>query len=323
MRSQIQWDDDWIRRRLRLRDLHYLVTVAQAGSMAQAAPLLAVSQPVISKAIADMERLLGVPLLDRSPHGVKPTVFGRALLSSCHAIFDELRQGVKDIDCLSDPSTGELSIGINEASTIGIAATVIQKIRVQRPRITVQLAMANTAAQQHQELRERRIEFSIGRIGTPYSDDEFETEVLYHDQLFVAAGSQNHWTRKARVNLADLLDGPWLLPPRDSESGRLAAEAFRTSGLNVPRANVVTSSLQLHNHLLENGPFLSILPASILPPLTKNSSLRTVAVSLPIQAGPVGIIRLRSRRLSSAAQLFIEITRLLTGSIQANPASAK
>jgi DNA-binding transcriptional LysR family regulator len=75
----MQWADR-IGHRLKLRDLHIFMTVAQQGSMGKAARQLSVSQPVVSKAIADMEHMLKVRLLDRTPSGAEPTLYGRALL---------------------------------------------------------------------------------------------------------------------------------------------------------------------------------------------------------------------------------------------------
>ena len=83
---------DRIGRRIRLQDVHILMAVVQAGSMAKAARHLNTSQPNISKSIADLERALGVRLLDRHRQGVEPTDYGRALLSGGAAVFDELRQ---------------------------------------------------------------------------------------------------------------------------------------------------------------------------------------------------------------------------------------
>ena len=98
--------EDRIGRRLKLRDVNVLLAVVQCGSMARAAERLAVSQPpVVSKAIADLEHTLGVRLLDRSRQGVEPTSYGQALLKRGLAAFDELRQGVKDIEFLADPAT--------------------------------------------------------------------------------------------------------------------------------------------------------------------------------------------------------------------------
>src|SRR5215471_15082071 len=103
--------DSQIGRRLSLRDLHLFFTVVERGSMAKAAAQLGISQPNVSEVIADLEHTLGARLFDRRPRGVEPTLFGKALLKRTRAVFDELRQGVRDIEFLSDPGIGEVRIG--------------------------------------------------------------------------------------------------------------------------------------------------------------------------------------------------------------------
>ena len=117
--ANMQWADR-IGRHLKLRDLHVLFAVMQSGSMAKAARHLAVSQPVVSAAIAGLEQTLGVRLLDRSRRGVEPTIYGRALLNHGLAAFDALRQGVKEIEFLADPTAGELLIGCPEWIAAGL-----------------------------------------------------------------------------------------------------------------------------------------------------------------------------------------------------------
>ena len=88
----MKWTDR-IGRRVKLRDLHIALAVAEAGSMTRAAEELAVSYPVVSKTISELEHTLGVKLFDRSISGVEPTHYGRALLTSGVAVFDEMRKG--------------------------------------------------------------------------------------------------------------------------------------------------------------------------------------------------------------------------------------
>src|SRR5262245_49864573 len=102
----MRWADR-IGRRVKLRDLHVLQTVVQSRSMTKAARELAISLPVVSKAIADLEHTVGFRLLDRSSHGVEPTMYGRALLNRSHVAFDELRHGIKDIVFFTAPTIGE------------------------------------------------------------------------------------------------------------------------------------------------------------------------------------------------------------------------
>src|SRR5262245_42118812 len=94
---------DRIGRRIRLHDLHVLMAVVQAGSMRKATAVLNTTQSAISRSIADLEQTIGARLLDRSSHGIEPTRYGQALLKRGVAVFDELKQGVREIEFLSDP----------------------------------------------------------------------------------------------------------------------------------------------------------------------------------------------------------------------------
>src|SRR5262245_14764489 len=124
---------EFIGRRLKLQDLYVLTTVAQAGSMGKAAQRLNTTQPAVTRAVAELEPAMGVRLLDRNRKGVEPTTYGRALLHCAAAVFDDLRQGVKNIEFLSDPTLGEISIGGNEAIIAGLLSTVLHQPRRRYP----------------------------------------------------------------------------------------------------------------------------------------------------------------------------------------------
>ena len=89
---------------LKLHGINMLLVVTRCGSMGKAAAESSLSQPAISKAISEMERILGVRLLERGPRGVEPTIYGRALLDHGLIALDELRQAMKRIEFLANPS---------------------------------------------------------------------------------------------------------------------------------------------------------------------------------------------------------------------------
>src|SRR5262249_11924128 len=103
--------NDRVGRRMKLQDLHVLMTVVQSGSMGKAAKRLNSCQPAISRSISQLEHALGVRLLDRHREGVEATAYGRALLDCGVAVFDDLRQGLRNIEFLADPTAGEVRIG--------------------------------------------------------------------------------------------------------------------------------------------------------------------------------------------------------------------
>src|SRR5581483_1235321 len=137
----MQWHDR-IGRRLRLKDLHTLQTVAEIGSMAKASERLALSQPAISKAIAEMEHVLGAVLLDRSARGVALTEHGRVMVERTRIIFDEVKHGIAELAHLSDPTQGEVRIGAIEPYA-GVLTEIICRMTRRYPRITYQVTVAD------------------------------------------------------------------------------------------------------------------------------------------------------------------------------------
>jgi DNA-binding transcriptional LysR family regulator len=161
----------------------------------------------------------------------------------------------------------------------------------------------------YRELQGRRVDLIVGRIHGSIADGSFDIETLFHDQLFVAAGTNSPWVRRRRLELADVIDEPWILPPHDSQIGSLVAEAFGASGLSLPRASVVCFSIQMHNAMLATGRYLSMLSGSMLRLSGSRLSIKALPISVPITRRPVGIITVRSRTISPVAQLFIRYAR--------------
>jgi DNA-binding transcriptional LysR family regulator len=146
-----------IDRRLNPRDLHLFMVVAEHGNISRAADSLAISRPVISRTIASLEHTLGVPLFDRSPQGVEPTLYGRALHKLAVTVFDDVRQGIQEIEFLADPTAGELRIGCNESMTAGLVTAAIGRLSRRYPKLIFHMELGTSDALP-QTLRERRCE---------------------------------------------------------------------------------------------------------------------------------------------------------------------
>jgi DNA-binding transcriptional LysR family regulator len=301
----MQWADR-IGRHLKLRDLHLLMTVVQRGSMAKAAAELGVSQPAVSKGIADMEQTLGLRLLDRGRNGIEPTSYGRALVKRGLTIFDELKQGVEELEFLADPSVGSLRIGSTESIAAGMLPAIIERFCRDYPGVHLDVAQTVISTLHYRELRERSIDLLIGRIPTPFTEDDLEADVVYDDEVVVVAGRQSKWARSRNVKLADLSGESWILPPTDTMPGSLAVELFRAGGAEMPRAPVTTLSMHLCCRLVASGRFVAILPVSILRFGGHDQALKRLPIKLPAQPRPVGIVTLKNRTLNPVAKLFIE-----------------
>lgn len=297
-----------IGRRLKLRDLHILSAVVQCGSMGKAASQLSMSQPAVSEAMAKLEDALRVRLLDRGPRGIEPTIYAQALLKRGHAVFDELRQGVKDIEFLADPTAGEVRVASPEAFASGLLPAVIDRLSRRHARIAVHVVQANTATLEFRELRERIVDLALARKPAGFAADDLDIEVLFDDPHFVVAGARSRWASRRKVRLADLVDEPWMFPPNQIPRA-LIVEAFKAQGLKVPREAVSASSILLRNKLLATGRFLTVLPDSILRYNAKEWSLKALPIDLGVKSRPVAIVTLKNRTLSPVVQLFVENLR--------------
>jgi len=295
--------------RLKLRDVHVLMAVAECRSMGKAAAQLAISQPAISKAIAGMERTLGVPLLDRDPQGVAPTIYGHALLKWANTFLDDLRQGLREIEFLADPAAGEVRIGTNEAMAAGLVPAVIYRLSRQFPRLTFNVTQARTVALQYRDLRERTVDLVLGRIANPVADEDLNVEILFEDPLLVVAGIESKWVSRRRIEPVELINEAWCFPANDGFVRSHLTAAFRARGLDIPKYIVGSNSLQLSNAMLATGHFLAVLSGSTLRLSGKRLGIKALSLDLPIEPGFVGIVTLKKRTLSPVAQLFIDCAR--------------
>jgi DNA-binding transcriptional LysR family regulator len=297
-----------LERRLKLHDVRVLMTVVEAGSMAKAALRLGTSQPAVSRAIAGLEHTLGVRLLERSAWGVEPTQYGQAIIRRGVAVFDELRQGVKDIEFLTDPTAGELRVGCPEAIAAGPVLTLVNRLTRRHPRIVFHVATGN-APSIYRALMERTIEVAITRVAGPLDEAVLRVEALFDDILVVAAGARNPLTRRRRIELAELADERWVMPLPDSITTALATEAFRECGLELPHATVITPSQSLRNRLLVTGGFLTFIHGFALAVPSKLPTIRALPVAMPKTRRPIAIITLKNRALSPLAESFIQNMR--------------
>lgn len=294
-------------RRLKLSDLRMLQAVVERRGMAKAAVHLNISQPAVSKAIATLEGALGVRLLDRTPRGVAPTEFGAALLRGGIAVFDELRQTLDRIDFLSDPNAGQIRIGCSEAGAAGFVPTVIDRFARSRPRVTFEIVTADPATLIDRELPQRTVDLVICAIPNGKSLREFDVIRLFDDKHVVMASKGSKWARTRKVNLANLADATWILPPPTSEPGRLVAEALRRDGLD-PQRRVTAFSIPLALHLLATGPYVAVLP-QIMAQLSAHLALKVLPVNFPPIRRPVGIVTLKGRSVGPSAKHFMDCAR--------------
>src|SRR5439155_12770634 len=136
---------------------------------------------------------------------------------------------------------GELKIACPEPIA-AILTPMIDPFFRKYPRVLVHVNQVDNRTLQLPALRDRQCDLVLGHFWPPLLDDsladDVNVEILLHDRLVVAAGMHSRWSRR-KVDLADLVDEPWVLTPPDSLSHRIMSDAFRSRGLHMPQVRLV------------------------------------------------------------------------------------
>jgi DNA-binding transcriptional LysR family regulator len=310
-----------IGRRVRLHDLHALSVVVQSGSMAKAAKELGVTQSAVSQMVADLEAALRVRLLDRSTRGVVATIYGSVLIKRSRAALDELRNGIQEIESLTDHATGQVRIGCPESISSAVLPSIAELFFKRYPRAVLDVDDVNFGMLA--PLLDRKIDLVIARGGRGFAEqdvsDDLNVETLFEDELVVAAGPQSRWFNSRKIDLADLINERWILTVPGVWNHMLVSEAFRARGLDMPNISMRTISVHLRTNLIATGDFITTLPRSVLHLYANRFSLKVLPIDFPARPWPVSIITVKNRTLSPVAERFIECAYEASKSIAAGP----
>jgi len=280
--------------------------------MAKAALELGVAPPTVSEVIADLERAVGVRLLERGAKGAEPTLYGRAFLKRGMAAFDELRQGIRDIEFLSDPAVGEVRIGCDESIATATLPLIVERFAREHPGVVL-----NVEDLDHRhsppDVRELGFDLVLTRSRGPDEEsnpfNDLDVEGLFDDLLVVAAGVQSRWANRRKVDIADLVDDPWILTEPNTWNYRVVMEAFRQRGVGIPKICLKTLSVHIRMNLLSSGHFITTFPNSVAELYARRLGLKVLPVDLPKYPWPVVVLTVKNRVLSPAVTAFIKCAR--------------
>jgi DNA-binding transcriptional LysR family regulator len=325
MAKSLNWDSR-IGRRVRLRDLHILFAVVQHGSMAKAGVHLSMSQSAVSQAIAALEHALQVPLLDRTPRGVEPTMYGMALMRRGEAAFDELRSGIKDIEHLADPTVGEVRIACTESIAAGVLPCAIERFASRYPNVKLQVTQTTAHVSGFAALHERKADLVLTLLPKRFETDlsaNLQAEVLFYDRICLAVAQQSDWARRRKIKIADLAHAALISPSSDTPGGAAVAEALCAAGLRDSQISITTFSVHLRGILSMRARYLSVLPVSVLRFNPALYGLIELPLDFAMPQPPALVVKLKNRTLSTPVERFIECARDVARAMNEPSASHK
>ncbi len=308
--------EDRISKRLKFRDLRVFFAVVASGSMAEAARQLNLTQPAVSEIIAQLEHLFAARLFDRTTRGVEVTIFGRALLGRAHAAFDEMKQGARDIEFLTDPTRGEVRVGCAQRLSAAIMPQIVERFSQRYSHVVLHIDELAPLTRDLSGLRDRKYDLLMGRPNKPLEEkesfgDDVNLEILFEDRFIVASGKDARWARRRKIDLTDLIEARWVLTAPDTLGYTGVAEAFRRRGLAMPEVAVISSSVMVANHLLAKNQAITVTSKFA----AETAGLHVLPIDLGIGSWPALIFTLKNRTLNPVAERFIACARKVVKSM--------
>jgi len=245
-----------------LRQLRYLIAVAEAGNFSRAAANLHMSQPPLSMQVKALEAELGVQLLERSNHGAKLTAAGTAFLEEARAALARLESARRRAQLVGRGEIGMLSVGFVSIADYGVLPPALKVFRARYPQVEVQLHELTTDAQ-IRELRASRLDLGVALAPMDEADLDF---ARLHDEELVLALPSSHRTGRAQdaMDLRTLSTESFIVPPRDIAPGLhdLIVAQCRAAGF-APRITQHARQMQTVISLVASGMGYALVPSSV------------------------------------------------------------
>jgi len=241
---------------MNLRDLRYLVAVAEHRHFGRAAEACFVSQPTLSTQLKKLEEFLGVTLVERNNRQVMLTPVGESIVAQAQRVLRESNQLVGIAEAHRDPYGGDFRLGVIPTIAPYLLPKILGPLRKTFPDLRLQLTESQTAVLL-QLLKGGELDAAI--LALPVEDDHIQEALLYREPFYMAVSKQHTYAKRKTVELPDL-DGEDVLLLEDGHCLRDQALAVCSSNNAIENTNFRATSLETLRQMVGANVGVTLMP---------------------------------------------------------------
>ena len=294
------------------RLLRYFVACVENRTMLAAAEAVHISQPALSKAIANLEQQLGVALLDRRPRGVVPTPFGDTLFRYAKMIDSDMRRAIAEIDAQRGMTRGTIVIGVIPTMS-QVMGRVAQAVLKAHPGLRLKLRVA-FSSELTPALTEGELDFAVMLLPGEEPPPGLAFDPLIRTGPVVVVRRDHPLTNGPRASLHQLGQFQWLIPDYPVSHRAIIHRSFLDAGLPPPLAAIDVSTIVFFDSLILQSDFVTIAPATLLSART-GSELVALETDFVFPPEQVGLAYREHSTLLPGARAVMEIVRTLCADV--------
>jgi DNA-binding transcriptional LysR family regulator len=304
----------FLQARLKTRQLLLLIALDEQRNIHRASEELHMTQPAASKQLKELEEMLGVQLFERLPRGMEPTIYGETMIRHARMALNSLSLAHDDIVAVKSGLQGQVEIGTIMTPGLVLLPRVLTMVKEQAPRlrIGVQMEQSNVLLEQ---LERGRLDFMIGRIPERVSAAGLKYEELTDEPACVVVRVGHPLLAVDGLQLSDIADRPWVLPPQGSILRSRCDLMFRRAGLTPPLNVIDTTALLLVTALLQQTDSLHVMPIAVARYYESQNVLSVLPLDLPCRMDAYGIVSLDGHLPSPGAELLLRALRSVAAEI--------
>jgi LysR family transcriptional regulator, regulator of abg operon len=281
--------------RLRFRHLQLIAEVERTGSLSRAADVLSLTQPALSKALKEVEDMLGFAVFHRGPRGLQKTTQGAIVVQGAALLLREMRH--VHAEAAAAGAEGQwaavLRLGTSAFIAVSLLPPVIARLTTFSPPVAVRLREDSAP-----RLFEALLAGDLDALVTVYNPDVMASaaagavrfEKLSEEHYVVIAPPGHALARARSVSWQTLADAAWVLTRKPSLARVFVEDSFRRHGLAPPTPLCETDGPVTAARLVAAGVALSSVPESMAHDALRNKTIRLVKVQTPLPSATLGLV---------------------------------
>ncbi|SDD52405.1 DNA-binding transcriptional regulator, LysR family [Cupriavidus sp. YR651] len=293
----------FLRTGLKLRHLRLVIALEEYRQVARVALAMNITQPAVSKALAEVEEGLGYPLFVRQPRGIEPTPHGLCFVRYAQSILDELDRAGDELLALGQGASATIAVGAMPGTTLSLAPRIVALAKARMPTLNIAVYEAPMDILVGQ-LRTGRLDVVLGALSERATPQDVEQRHLYEEILRVVVGRQHVLAARAQVAWADLKDFPWVLPPRTARLRQSLEVALRRMKVECPPHHVETVSAGLVLGLLEEMQAVAVVTGRLARTYEAHGLAHILPLDIPGVLLPISTFTLSGRATTPAVDVF-------------------
>ncbi|TCV93950.1 LysR family transcriptional regulator [Luteibacter rhizovicinus] len=291
---------------MNLRDLQYLVALAEHRHFGRAAEASFVSQPTLSTQIKKLEDELGVALVERTPRKVLLTDTGREIARRARDVLSEVDEIKAIAQRTRDPESGTIRLGIFPTLGPYLLPHVIPHLRTRFPRLELLLREEKTE-QIIRMLREGALDAGI--LALPVHEDTLHTEFLFEEPFVLAVPASHALADRECLRMDDLADQNLLLLEDGHCLRDQALEVCHMAGAGE-KSGFRATSLETLRQMVSANVGITLLPAlAVQPPVARSENIRLIEFEAPAPSRRIAMLWRKSSSMTPFLQSLADVIR--------------